>query len=154
MLFLGEMGEMDKDEEARVEWTDSSKRETTPVKLTAEQLVPDPPVTMRKRDWPAYYQADLVEAIGAEYIDLDPQPPPWVLNRRSSKRPKKGVGKMLQLRQEASESPFPTEPTIDSGQSSPRTTGAMVSGFPQGGWRCGSLSKSFCAGGDRNTPDG
>jgi hypothetical protein len=39
---------MDKDEEARVEWTDSSKRETTPVKLTAEQLVPDPPVTMRK----------------------------------------------------------------------------------------------------------
>jgi hypothetical protein len=81
------MGEMDKDEEARVEWTDSSKRETTPVKLTAEQLVPDPPVTMRKRDWLAYYQADLVEAIGAEYIDLDPQPPPWVLNRRSSKRP-------------------------------------------------------------------
>jgi hypothetical protein len=79
---------MDKDEEARVEWTDSSKRETTPVKLTAEQLVPDPPVTMRKRDWPAYYQADLVEAIGAEYIDLDPQPPPWVLNRRSSKRPR------------------------------------------------------------------
>ena len=95
---------MDKDEEARVEWTDSSKRETTPVKLTAEQLVPDPPVTMRKRDWPAYYQADLVEAIGAEYIDLDPQPPPWVLNMRSCKRPKrpkKGVGKMLHLRQEA-----------------------------------------------------
>ena len=26
--------------------------------------------------------------------------------------------------------------------------------YPQGGWRCGSLSKSFCAGGDRNTPDG
>jgi hypothetical protein len=121
---------MDKDEEARIKWIDSSKRQTTPAKPTAEQLVPDPPATMRmrKRDWSAYYQADLVEAIGVEYIDPDPQPPPWVLNKRSSKRPKKGTA--LQLHQQVSESRLAIESTIDSRQPSPRTTGAMASALP------------------------
>jgi hypothetical protein len=77
---------MDKDEEARIKWTDSSKRQTSPAKPTAEQLVPNPPAEMRRRDWSAYYPADLVETIGAEYIDPDPQPPPWMLNKRSSRR--------------------------------------------------------------------
>ena len=54
--------------------------------LTPEQLVPEPPPGLSARERMAFYDADLEDAIGAEYIDHDYQRP--VFHTRSS-TPKK-----------------------------------------------------------------
>lgn len=63
--------------------------------LTDEQLVPPPPEGLSTEERAAYYQADLEDAIGEEYIDRDYQPQVFQ-SRRSSAQKKKRSPRKLQ----------------------------------------------------------
>ena len=63
--------------------------------LTDEQLVPPPPEGLSAEERAAYYQADLENAIGAEYIDRNYQPQVFQ-SRRSPARKKKCSPRKLQ----------------------------------------------------------
>jgi hypothetical protein len=55
--------------------------------LSPEQLVSEPPPGLSARERMEFYQADLADAIGEEYIDHDYQPP--AVHTRSSSPTKK-----------------------------------------------------------------
>jgi hypothetical protein len=66
---------------------DAAGTDEAPRGLTSEQLVPDPPQGLSSGERAAYYEADLRDAIGEEYIDRDYRPP--AKPDRSSTRKKK-----------------------------------------------------------------
>jgi hypothetical protein len=66
---------------------DAAGTDEAPPGLTSEQLVPDPPRGLSSEERAAYYEADLRDATGEEYIDHDYRPP--ARPDRSSTRKKK-----------------------------------------------------------------
>jgi hypothetical protein len=70
-----------------IQWTASTiPADVAPAGLSPEQLVPEPPPGLSAREKMEFYEADLEDAIGAEYIDRDYQPPAFPARNSSPKK--------------------------------------------------------------------